>query len=202
MLGGIPFPLILCYFIYIMLRAKKSQIEILQKDNPILRSVSCLIPESDIKNADIKKLISDMKKAMDSQSDAIAISAVQIGKPLRLFIISKKIYEVLGDEPETYKDKGDLIFINPKIIKSSKEKQKIEEGCLSVRYFYGKVERPKKATLEWLDENGNKMSRGVSGLLAQIIQHEHDHLNGVLFIDKATELVEITPEEFEESLAR
>jgi peptide deformylase len=183
-----------------MLKAKKSQIEILQKENPILRDVSCLVPESEIKSENIKKIISDLKKAMDSQSDAIAISAIQIGKPVRLFIVSKKIYEVLKEDPEASKDKKDLIFINPKIVKTSKEKQNLEEGCLSVRFFYGKVKRPKKATIEWTDENGEKISRGVSGLMAQIVQHEYDHLEGVLFIDKATELVEITPEEFEENI--
>ena len=93
-----------------------------------------------------------------------------------------------------------MIFINPKITKTSKEKQNLEEGCLSVRYFYGKVERPKKATIEWTNENGEKLSRGVSGLLAQIVQHENDHLDGILFTDKATELVEITPEEFEKNV--
>jgi len=183
-----------------MIRIKKPQIEILQKDSPLLRKVSCLVPESEIKSTDTKKLISDLKKAMDSQSDAIAISAIQIGKPLRLFMISKKIYEILEENDEASRGKKDLVFINPKITKTSKDKQNLEEGCLSVRYFYGKVERPSKATIEWHDENGNKMSRGVSGLLAQIVQHEHDHLNGVLFIDKATELVEITPEEFEKNL--
>lgn len=183
-----------------MIKAKKSQIEILQKENPILRDVSCLVPESEIKGSDIKKIISDMKKAMDSQSDAIAISAVQIGKPVRLFIISKKIYEVLEENPGASNGKEDLVFINPKIVKTSKEQQNLEEGCLSVRYFYGKVKRPKKATIEWTNEKGEKLSRGVSGLLAQIVQHEHDHLNGVLFIDKATELVEVTPEEFEKNI--
>ena len=183
-----------------MLKVKKPQVEILQKENPILRKVSCLVPESEIKSADIKKIISDLKKAMDSQNDAIAISAIQIGKPVRLFIVSKKIYEVLEENPEASKDKKDLVFINPKIVKTSKEKQNLEEGCLSVRFFYGKVMRPKKATVEWTNENGEKISRGVSGLMAQIVQHEHDHLDGILFIDKATELVEITPEEFEKNI--
>ena len=183
-----------------MIRIKKPQVEILQKDNPILRKVSCLVPESDIKSADIQKVISDLKVAMDSQNDAIAISAIQIGKPIRLFVISKKIYEVLGGSLEESQSKKDLIFIKPKIVKNSKEKQNLEEGCLSVRYFYGKVERSRKATIEWTNENGEKLSRGVSGLLAQIVQHEYDHLDGILFIDKATDLQEITPEEFEKNL--
>jgi peptide deformylase len=183
-----------------MVKLKNKQIEILQKENPILRQVSCVVPEAEIKSEEIKKIIADLKIAMNSQSDAIAISAIQIGKPVRLFLISNKIYEILGEDPEVAKKKKDLIFINPKIKKTSKEKQNLEEGCLSVRYFYGKVERPTKATIEWYDENGIKASRGVSGLIAQIVQHENDHLDGILFIDKATELVEITPEEFEKNL--
>ena len=76
----------------------------------------------------------------------------------------------------------------------------MEEGCLSVRYVYGKVTRPEKVTLEALDQNGKKFSRGFSGLLAQIVQHENDHLNGILFTDKATDLQEISHEEYDEML--
>ncbi len=166
--------------------------KILQKDNPILRQVSKPILEKEIKSLKIKKVISDMKKALNSQEDGIAISAIQIGEPIRLFLISKKIFEILGEnEEEKFKD---LIFINPKIKKFSKEKQLLEEGCLSVRYLYGKVSRCKKVQVEAIDENGNKFSRGFSSLLAQIIQHENDHLDGILFIDKAIDIEEIKPE--------
>ena len=97
--------------------------------------------------------------------------------------------------------KNDLVFINPKIVKTSKNKQELEEGCLSVRYVYGKVIRPEKASIEAYDENGKKFSRGFSGLFAQIVQHETDHLNGILFIDKAKDLQEISHEEYEKILA-
>lgn len=172
--------------------------KILQKDNPMLRQISKPILEKEIKSLKIKKVISDMKKALKSQEDGIAISAIQIGEPIRMFLISKKIFEILGEnqEEETYEKEKfkDLIFINPKIKKFSKEKQLLEEGCLSVRYLYGKVSRCKKVQVEATDENGNKFSRGFSGLLAQIIQHENDHLDGILFIDKAIDIEEIKPE--------
>jgi len=89
---------------------------------------------------------------------------------------------------------GDLVFINPEIIKISKKKGSVPEGCLSVRWLYGEVKRSTNATIRAYDENGKIFTRGGGGLLAQIFQHEVDHLNGVLFIDKAKNLVEIKPE--------
>ena len=173
---------------------KKQKTEILQAGNPILREVSSAVPALKIKSLETKKTISLLKNAISSQSDAAAISAVQIGKPIRLFIVSKKVFGTDPENPKDLKVKDDLIFINPKITKFSKSKQELEEGCLSVRYVYGKVVRPEKVTIEACDENGKKFSRGFSGLLAQIVQHETDHLNGILFIDKATDLQEITHE--------
>ncbi len=183
-----------------MVRAKTNKIEILQTGNPILREVSSSIPIVKIKTLEIKKTIDQLKKAITSQKDAAAISAVQIGKPVRLFIISKKVFDIDLKDSKKIKIRNDLVFINPKITKFSKSKQLLEEGCLSVRYVYGKVERPEKVTMEAYDENGKKFSRGFSGLLAQIVQHENDHLDGILFIDKATDIQKISPEEYEKML--
>ena len=83
-----------------------------------------------------------------------------------------------------------MVFINPKISKISKEKEWMPEGCLSVRPIYGKTWRSKKTTVTAYDENGIKFQRGASGLLSQIFQHETDHLNGILFIDHAVDLIE------------
>jgi peptide deformylase len=183
-----------------MVKTKKSKITILQMGDPILREVSSPIVVNKIKTPETKDLISKLKGAIDSQSDAAAISAVQIGRPVRLFIVSKKVFNLDSDATKDAKNKNDLIFINPKITKVSKAKQLLEEGCLSVRYVYGKVLRPEKVTIEALDENGKKFSRGFSGLLAQIVQHENDHLNGILFTDKATDIQEISHEEYDEML--
>lgn len=179
---------------------KVSGLEILQTGNPVLREVSTLIPASKIGTPEIKKIIFLLKVTIENQADAAAISSVQIGKPVRLFIVSKRIFGIEKDNSKDEKIKNDLIFINPKIIKVSKSKQLLEEGCLSVRYVYGKVLRPEKVSVEAYDENGKKFSRGFSGLLAQIVQHEIDHLNGVLFTDKATDIQKISPEEYEEML--
>ena len=86
-----------------------------------------------------------------------------------------------------------LVFINPVISKLSREKTWVPEGCLSVRWLYGKTYRSTKATVTAYDENGKKFVRGASGLLAQIFQHETDHLKGILFIDHATEVREELP---------
>ncbi len=183
------------------MKKEAGKITIIQKDNPILRKISLPIAIGEIKSAKIKKIISDMKKAVDSQADAVAISAVQISKPIRLFLISKRAFDINNDDLEKKSSSKDMVFINPKISKSSRSKQELEEGCLSVRYAYGQVERPEKVTVEALDENGKKFSRGFSGLLAQIVQHENDHLDGILFIDKAKNIKEISKEEYEKGLA-
>jgi peptide deformylase len=183
-----------------MTKSKNTNIEILQTGNPILRKVSSIIPGTKIKTPEVKKIISLLKAAIDSQSDAAAISAVQIGKPVRLFIVSKKVFMEDSDDPKNIKIKNDLVFFNPKITKVAKAKQLLEEGCLSVRYVYGKVLRPEKVTIEAHDENGKKFSRGFSGLLAQIVQHELDHLDGILFTDKAINIQKISPEEYEKLL--
>jgi len=182
---------------------KSKQVEILQKDNPILREISKPISLKEIDSKEIKGIISDLQKAIDSQADAVAISAIQIGKTVRLFVISKKIFSILEElngKKTDNKEKKDLVFINPKIKKLSKDKQLIEEGCLSVRYIYGKVSRSSKVTVEYLDENGKKNTRGFSSLFAQVVQHENDHLDGILFIDKAVDLQEVSKEDYERSL--
>lgn len=174
---------------------KKNVIEILQIGDPLLEQVCLPVEEKDITSAKIKKLIKDMKNAVDSQADGIAISAPQIGENLRIFLISNRIYEVIGEEKETAQKKSDLIFINPKIKKFSKEKAWVEEGCLSVRNIFGRVQRSRKVLMDSLDENGKKASRGFSGIFAQIAQHENDHLDGILFVSKAKDLQEVLPPE-------
>lgn len=189
----------LCYYTKIMPKTGKKRITILQKNNPLLRKVSFPVPLGKVKSVETRKIIKDLARVMSSQGDAIAISAVQIGKPIRLFMISKKAFNII-ERPEERRTRKDMVFINPKITKTSKTKQLLEEGCLSVRYVYGNVLRSEKAGIEAFDENGKKFSRGFSGLLAQVVQHEVDHLNGILFIDKATDLQEVSPEEYEKSL--
>lgn len=172
--------------------------KILQKEASVLRNISKIVPLQNIASSKIQNIIKEMKKALISQEDGVAIAAPQIGYSLRIFIISKKVFE-MNKIAEKGFDKSklfmpDLVFINPEIKKLSREKKIVEEGCLSVRYLYGKVSRSHKATVEAYDERGKKFSRGGTGLMAQIFQHEIDHLDGTLFIDKATNLKEMPPE--------
>ncbi|MBI5126737.1 MAG: peptide deformylase [Candidatus Taylorbacteria bacterium] len=171
-------------------------VDIIQNGNPILREVAHPVSLEECGSSRIKKVISDMREALASQSDGVAIAAPQIAQSLRIFLVSGKVLKEAN--PELYKDLPDeIVFINPEITKLSKETQILEEGCLSVRWLYGKVKRSKKASIRAYDVTGKKFERGASGLLAQIFQHEVDHLNGVLFIDKAFDIEEVLPEHIE-----
>lgn len=167
---------------------------IVQKNNPVLRDISREVKTEEITSPYIKKVIADMKEALASQDDGVAIAAPQIGELLRIFVVSGKVLNFMKGEPEESEEYPDMVFINPTITKLSKEKKYMEEGCLSVRYLYGKVNRSTKAHIEAYDENGNFFKRGGSGLLAQIFQHETDHLNGILFVDNAIDIEDLPPE--------
>ncbi len=168
---------------------------IVQKESPVLRSLAERVNVSDIATAKIQTLLQDLKQALDSQKDGVAIAAPQIAVPLRVFVVSgRAIQNTSKDADQSEKIYPDLIFINPEIVKLSRKRDVLEEGCLSVRYLYGKVSRAEKATVKAYDENGKLFTRGATGLLAQIFQHEVDHLNGILFTDKATDIHEILPE--------
>lgn len=173
--------------------------EIVQKDQPILRDIAKDVPLEEIGSERINRIIREMSEAMSQQNDGIAIAAPQIGYSLKIFVVSSSLLKEV-DKSFKGSDK-DLVFINPEIIKLSKEKQDVEEGCLSVRWKYGKVKRSVRATITAYNEKGRKIERGASGILAQIFQHETDHLNGILFIDKAKEVWEMTEEEIKRATA-
>ncbi len=174
--------------------------KILQKDAPdssVLREKAKEIALGHIKTPKTKKILKEMASALAHEHDGVAIAAPQIGYPLRIFIVSGKVFSIdkrLASKEEMGKEDGkvakNLIFINPKISKLSREKEWLPEGCLSVRPLYGKTFRSKKATVTAYDEEGKKITRGASGLLAQIFQHETDHLDGILFTDHAKDIKE------------
>jgi len=144
------------------------KIEIKIYPDPILRE-KCK-PVEKITH-EIEKLITQMKKAM-KEYNGIGLAAPQIGESKRIIVI------------ET--EKQPVAFLNPKIINQSKEKQVFEEGCLSFPGLWLKIKRPKRVEIEALNEKGKKIKIEAEGLLAQVFQHEIDHLNGVLFIDRAS----------------
>src|SRR3989344_4349868 len=171
--------------------------EIIQKENKVLRQIAKEVSVEAIKSRKIEILIRRMQKALNGEEDGVAIAAPQIGESLRIFIISKRIFEIIAEEkkelPKKTEELEDLIFINPEILKTSKKKISVEEGCLSVRWLYGKVERSQKTLVKAYDQNGKPFTLGGSGLLSQVFQHEIDHLDGILFTDKAKDLKEILP---------
>lgn len=156
---------------------------ILQKNDPILRESA--EPVKDFTK--LKSIISRMAEALFKEPDGIGIAAPQIGAGLKIFLVALPAGKVGQDLP---KHKY-LVFINPELKKRSQKKHKDVEGCLSIRGYYGEVVRSEKIIIEYLDEYGKKHSRGASGLLARVVQHEIDHLNGILFIDKAKKIQKI-----------
>jgi len=166
---------------------------IVQKNDPVLRALATEVPLADIGSLRVKMVIQDMKEALAEQADGIAIAAPQIGVSLQIFLVSGTLLKEV--DPTYMGPAEDLIFINPVITKRSRIKHKVEEGCLSVRWLYGQIKRSDKVSLTAYDHQGQPITRGASGLLAQIFQHETDHLNGILFTDEAEEIWEMTEEE-------
>lgn len=183
-------------------------VTIVQKEAPVLRVVAEPVNPKDFGSAQLNKILKDMKVALEKEHDGVAIAAPQIGVPLRIFVVSHRAFELETSHndhnnkdaliPEQKSTSAqDIVFINPVITKVSRKKRWLTEGCLSVRWLYGEVSRADKATVQAYDEHGKSFTRGGSGLLAQIFQHETDHLNGTLFIDTARNLETITEEEQE-----
>jgi peptide deformylase len=157
------------------------------KSNP-LRMHAAPVAKTEFGTTHLEEIIRAMKKALSKESDGVAIAAPQIGLPLRIFVVADSAYE------EGTKSRP-LVFINPKITKKSRKTAIMQEGCLSVRWVYGKTKRSIAATVEAYDIDGKKFTYGSTGLIAHIFQHETDHLDGVLFIDHGFDLEEYTEEE-------
>ena len=163
---------------------------ILQRGHPLLRQKALPVPSGKIQTAKIQTVLKKMGETLEPIADGVALAAPQIGLPWRIFIVSGKLF------PDAEGKKGkDLIFINPELKRVSKKEIVADESCLSTRWLYGLVRRAEKATVTASDERGKKFTRHGAGLLAQIFQHEIDHLNGVLFLDKAKNVREIKPDE-------
>lgn len=165
--------------------------------NPALREQARDIPIADITGERIQTLIADMKALLAKEEFGVALAAPQVGEAIKLFVVSGK---ALTRREEAYHDTEtadvaeqapeDTVYINPQWVKMSRKKTGKHEGCLSVRGLWGIVPRAEQASLTAYDEHGKKFTRGASGFLAHIFQHEMDHLEGTLYIDKATEIFE------------
>jgi peptide deformylase len=153
--------------------------KILQSGNPILRAKSKPVQKVDKKTLAI---IKDLKDTLAVQKDpeGIGLAAPQIGKNLQIFLASFKSFERVVINPEL------LIVEQPKVktTKAQRSKKEILEGCLSLPYYYGPLERAGKITVKYMNEKGEEITEVFENFNAQIIMHEIDHLNGVLFIDR------------------
>jgi len=164
--------------------------EVVQVGHKVLRQVAEEVPVEEILSQKIQNILKEMKESLDAEPDGAALAAPQIGLPLRIFILSSKIFGKDSEHSAASKDPH-LVYINPVIKKCSGKKKLMDEGCLSVRGKYGNIKRSKNATIEAYDEHGKKFVRGAGGLLAQAFQHECDHLEGMLFIDEAEGIWEV-----------
>lgn len=161
--------------------------KILTNPHPILRKKAEEIHIKSIQSKVVQDLIFTMKQVLKKSDDGVGLAAPQIGNSVRIFLVSEEadaIDKEIPIEEDKKKNWNYQVFINPVIKKLSSKKVEMAEGCLSVPGTYGLVRRPEKITVEWHDEHGKKHARGCSKFFARVIQHETDHLNGILFIDK------------------
>jgi peptide deformylase len=158
--------------------------KLVEQNHPALHNIAEEVSVSEITSSSIQKVIKDMHAVLNNYAvegfNGVAIAAPQIGVALRIFIVHNT-----NTDPDDTHTIPDLVAINPSIIKSSKQHHIVGEGCLSVGEHYGAIRRAKNVTLRAYDKNGILYERGAGGILAQIFQHEVDHLDGILFIDKA-----------------
>ena len=145
--------------------------------NPILHKKGAALTAADLATPKIKKLIVDMTETM-YKSDGVGIAAPQVSESLLLCVIAKKYAGT----------KEDLVLANPVWEKKSVLKTTDDEGCLSVPGIWGEVKRYKKIKVQALDKNGRPIEFVAENFFARIVQHETDHTNGILFIEKAKKL--------------
>lgn len=152
------------------------KLQVLTIPSELLREVSKEIKKEDLQNKEMQELFDNMIETMHAE-DGVGIAAPQVGKQIRAIVVTL--------------ENGPDIYINPEITRRSLRKQKGEEGCLSVPGLTGIVERYRSVSVKALDRNGNKVCLDLSDLPAVIFQHEIDHLDGILFIDRAKNVYEI-----------
>ena len=153
--------------------------EIIKVPNPILKKVSKPVDQVD---DEIRGILDDM---LDTMYDApgIGLAAIQIGIPLRMLVID---ISSIGEKENN--EKNPQFFINPEIIAPSNNLSSFEEGCLSVPGIWEEIERPDECIVKFLNRNGEKEEKKCEGLMATVIQHEMDHLEGIVFVDHLSRL--------------
>lgn len=174
---------------------------IVKESKAILHKIAKEVPIKDITSPRIQRILHDMSDTLRASDDGVGIAAPQIGVSLRIFVASEEALaldkknvgssksDAMSDTKEEIKEKEwqHFVFINPKLLKASQKKFDDSEGCLSVPRVFGTVPRAEKVKVVAYDDHGKKFERGASGLFARLLQHELDHLDGHLFLEKARE---------------
>jgi peptide deformylase len=150
--------------------------------DPVLRKET---EEIDANYPDLKQLVADMFETM-YHSKGVGLAAPQIGLPIRLFIVDAAGFNEDGEAPELEGFKR--VFINPIIIEEKGKEWKFEEGCLSIPGIREEVSRKPELTIEYYNENFELVEEKLDGLGARVVQHEYDHIEGILFVDKINPL--------------
>jgi peptide deformylase len=152
-----------------------SVLPIVTYDDPVLRQKAKTVAAN---SNDLQTLIDDMFETMYNGA-GVGLAAPQIGESVRLFVIDADVMTEDTDEP----DLGPVVFINPEIVDRSETNITMEEGCLSIPGVRESVNRPETITIEYLDRNFSTSTLKATGWISRVIQHELDHLDGILFID-------------------
>ena len=157
-----------------------------------MEKMSKKVAVDEILSLKMQKLQREMKEILEKEKYGVAIAAPQIGVALQVFLIPAKTFAHAKDEeinPNMHKDE---YFFNPEIIKHSKKMHESDEGCLSVPGLYSHdVPRYEKITMRYIDQNAKKRTLNASGFLARVLQHEYDHLQGVLYIYRAKSTIKV-----------
>ncbi len=160
-----------------------SVMEILSIPNPKLKKISEPVAEVD---ASVRRILDDMADTL-YDAKGVGLSAPQIGILKRLVVIDVSRGEI-DENGNKIKDRNPLYLINPEIIEASKEQEMLDEGCLSVPDEWGEVKRHCQVTVKYLDRSGREQTLTADGLLGQCLQHEIDHLDGIVFIDRLSKM--------------
>jgi len=159
--------------------------QILTEPNKILRQKSMLVEKVD---KDLQKLMDDMLETMYA-APGIGLAAIQVGVPKRVIVIDIGWRDKSEDQNEKKEERRNpMFFVNPEIIEKSLNNSTYEEGCLSVPGQFAEIDRPDKCHVKYLDYYGQSKEIKAEGMLATCIQHEMDHLEGILFIDYLSKL--------------
>lgn len=155
-----------------------------QFGNPILREIARELTQAEITSAKVQQLIADMRHTLTHKKLGIGLAAPQVGERIALAVIAIRPTK-LRPKIEPF----DLTLINPVITEANGRRKKMWEGCISAGSngtadLFAQVPRYSQITVEYLDENGKSQSKSLKGLQAHVVQHEVDHLNGILFVDR------------------